>query len=153
VRRVDIGIGVFLILFGLFAVTQSLGLPLFQRGGVPGAGMFPLVLSITLVVIGVLLVVTRLRARGDADMPFQAPSRTEGGRAGAAMVGLGVSILLLPIAGYFVSSVALVAFLLFGIERLRTWQAVVTTVALPAAFFLIFVVLLRVRLPSGFFGS
>jgi hypothetical protein len=126
---------------------------LFQRGGIPGPGMFPLVLSIALIVFGVLLVATRLRGGAEGYEPFAGPTRTEAGRVGAAMLALGASIVLLPLVGYFVSSVLLVGALLFGIERLRSWQAAVTTLALPAVFFLIFVVLLRVRLPAGFLGS
>jgi hypothetical protein len=151
VRRVDLGIGAFFVLFGAFGIAQSMALPMFQRGGIPGPGMFPLVLSIALVVLGALLVGTRLWRRHDDDTAFEAPTRTELARVVAAMAALGVSIALLPLVGYFVSSVALVAFLLFGIERLRTWRVALTTVALPAMFYVVFVVLLRVRLPSGFF--
>jgi len=43
--------------------------------------------------------------------------------------------------------------LIFGVERLRTWRAVVTVAALPTVFFLVFVVLLRVRLPGGFWDN
>jgi putative tricarboxylic transport membrane protein len=153
VRRVDIGIGAFFILFGAFGVIQSLQLPLFQRGGIPGPGMFPLVLSIALVVLGGLLVATRV-LQPNAEYPeFEPPRRYEVSRVVAAMVAMGVSIALLPVVGYFLSSVALVAFLLLGIERLRSWRVLLTTVALPAFFYIVFVVLLRVRLPAGFFDS
>ena len=152
-RRVDIGIGAFFILFGAFGISQSLQLPLFQRGGIPGAGMFPLALSITLVVLGALLIGTRIWRRQAEYPDYDAPTRTELGRVVAAMVALGVSIALLPVIGYFLSSVALVAFLLLGIERLRSWRVLVTTVALPAIFYVVFVVLLRVRLPAGFLDS
>jgi hypothetical protein len=152
-RRIDAGIGAFFILFGAFGIFQSLQLPLFQRGGIPGPGMFPLALSITLAAIGVLLIVSRLRA-GDGDYPaFDAPSRTELTRVVAAIAAMTVSVLLLPVLGYFLSSLLLVGFLLFGIERLRNWRSLVTTLALPAVFFVIFVILLRVRLPAGIFGS
>jgi putative tricarboxylic transport membrane protein len=152
-RRVDIGIGLFFIAFGLFGVSQSLQLPLSQRGGIPGAGLFPLVLSIALIVLGVLLIVTRLRGGTEGDEHLAWPTRTEAGRVGAAMLAVGASIVLLPVVGYFVSSALLVGALLFGIERRRSWQAGVTTLVLPAVFFLIFVVLLRVRLPAGFLGG
>lgn len=152
-RRIDAAIGAFFILFGAFGISQSLQLPLFQRGGIPGPGMFPLVLSVTLVVLGGLLVATRLRARPEEYPAFDAPSGTELSRVVAAMVAMTFSVILLPIAGYFLSSVLLVAILLFGIERLWNWKSLVTTLALPTIFFVIFVVLLRVRLPAGIFGS
>ena len=152
-RRVDIGVGTFFVLLGLLGVSQSLQLDLYQRGGIPGPGMFPLVLSISLVVLGGLVVMSRLRATPDAYPPFEKPSRDELRRVVTVMAASVVSAVLLPIVGYFLSSLALVAFLIFAVERLRTWRAVVTVVVLPAVFFLVFVVLLRVRLPGGFWDS
>jgi hypothetical protein len=153
VRRVDIGIGAFFVLLGLLGVSQSLQLDLFQRGGIPGPGMFPVVLSTSLVVLGGLVAITRLRAKPDDIPPFENLSRDEIRRVVTVMAALVVSTVLLPLVGYFVSSLALVAFLLFGVERLRDWRAVVTVAALPAIFFLLFVVLLRVRLPGGFWDN
>lgn len=149
-RKVDIATGVFFFLFGVFGVTQSLGLDLFSRGGELGPGMYPLLLSIAMTGLGALLVAGRIRGETQQFGEFQAPIGGELTRVVAVMVAVTVSIALLPFAGYFLSSVALVAALLFGVERLRTWRAVVTTLALPGIFFLIFVVLLRVRLPGGF---
>ncbi len=152
-RRVDIGVGAFFLVLGTLGITQSLQLDLIQRGGIPGPGMFPFALSVSLVLLGALVVITRLR-RDDSDFPpFEAPAGSELRRVGLVMVALLVSAVLLPLVGYFLSSLALVAFLLFGVERLRTWRAALTTVALPGAFFLLFVVLLRVRLPAGFLGN
>lgn len=152
-RRLDIGIGAFFVLLGLAAVTQSLQLDLYQRGGIPGPGMFPLLLSVALVVLGVLLIITRIRGKPEDFAPLEKPSRDELRRVVTVMVGLLVSVVLLPIVGYFPSSLALVAFLLFGVERLRSWRAVATVVALPTVFYVVFVVLLHVRLPGGFLES
>lgn len=152
-RRVDIGVGTFFVLLGLLGASQSLQLDLFQRGGIPGPGMFPLVLSISLIVLGGLVVITRIRAKPDDSPPFEKLSRDELRRVVTVMAALLVSTVLLPLVGYFLSSLALVAFLLFGVERLRTWRVLVTAVALPTIFFLLFVVLLRVRLPGGFWDN
>ena len=152
-RKVDIGVGVFFLLLGAYALTQSLALDLVQRGGIPGPGMFPAVLSIALVVLGALVVITRVRGN-PADFPaFETLSRDELRRVGIVIVGLTVSVVLLPFAGYFLSTLALVAFLLYGVERLRSWGALLTVLAMPAIFFLLFVVLLRVRLPGGFWDN
>lgn len=152
-RRVDIGVGTFFVLLGLLGASQSLQLDLFQRGGIPGPGMFPLVLSISLIVLGGLVVITRIRAKPDDFPPFEKLSRDELRRVVTVMAALLVSTVLLPLVGHFLSSLALVAFLLFGVERLRTWPVLVTAVALPTIFFLLFVVLLRVRLPGGFWDN
>jgi hypothetical protein len=152
-RRIDIGIGIFFVLLGLLSTTQSLQLELWQRGGIPGPGMFPLVLSILLIGLGGLMVVTRLRATPDAYPPFEKLSRDGFRRVVTVMIASVVSLVLLPILGYFVSSLVLVAFLIIFVERLRSWRAAVTVVALPVAFFLVFVVLLRIRLPGGFWDT
>ena len=152
-RRVDIGVGVFFVLLGAFALTQSLQLELWQRGGIPGPGMFPAVLSSGLIVLGALVVISRVRGN-PADFPaFEILSRDELRRVGVVAVGLTVSVVLLPFAGYFLSTLALVAFLIYGVERLRSWGALLTVVAMPTAFFLLFVVLLHVRLPGGFWDN
>ena len=152
-RRVDIGIGIFFVLLGLLGISQSLQLDLYQRGGIPGPGMFPLVLSVALVVLGGLVVITRIRAAPEGFPPFEKLSRVEFRRVLTVMAGLLVSSVLLPLVGYFLSSLALVVFLIFGVERLRGWRAVVTVAALPTIFFLVFVALLRVRLPGGFWDN
>lgn len=152
-RRVDIGIGAFVGALGAFGVTQSLDLPLIQRGGIPGPGMFPLLLSIALVLLGGLVIFSRLRAKPAEYPPFEGPSRDELTRVLAVMGGLAVSIAMLPVIGYLASTMLLVAFLVIWVERLRSWPALLTVVALPGIFFLLFAVLLSVRLPGGFWDN
>ena len=149
-RKVDIATGVFFAFLGVFGITQSLQLELYQRGNIPGPGMFPLLLSLALTVLGPLLIANRLRGEPGQFGEFERPARTELTRVVMVVIALGISIALLPLAGYFLSTLALVAALLFGVERLRTWRALLTTLALPSIFFFLFVVLLRVRLPGGF---
>lgn len=152
-RRVDIGIGAFVGALGAFGVSQSLDLPLIQRGGIPGPGMFPLILSIALVMLGGLVIFSRLRAQTAEYPRFEGPSRDELRRVLAVMGGLAVSIALLPVIGYLASTMLLVAFLVLWVERLRSLPALLTVVALPGIFFLLFAVLLSVRLPGGFWDN
>lgn len=149
-RRVDIAIGLFIILFGVFWASQSLGFDMFDRDGRPGPGLYPMMLSVALVVLGGLLIAHRLKGKPGTFGEFGAPTRGELSRVVQVILAIGLSIALLPLVGYFLSTLALVAALLFGVERLFTWRAALTTVALPTIFFFVFVVLLRVRLPSGF---
>ena len=148
-RKVDIATGVFFVLLGIFGITQSIQLDMYSRGGTPGPAMFPLLLSIALTAFGALLVASRLAGEPAQFGEFQRPTMGELARVASVMAAVAVSIVLLPFAGYFLSTLALVAALLFGVERLRTWRALLTTLALPAVFFVVFVVLLRVRLPGG----
>jgi putative tricarboxylic transport membrane protein len=150
VRRVDIATGVFFIALGGFAITQSLELDFVSRGGGPGPGLYPMLLAVALTVLGGALIINRLLGRPEQFGAFDWPAAPELTRVVLVMAAVAVSIALLPFAGYFLSTLALVAALLFGVERLRSWRALLTTIALPAIFFFLFVVLLRVRLPSGF---
>jgi hypothetical protein len=152
-RTIDIGVGAFFVLLGAFGLTQSLQLELYQRGGIPGPGMFPLILSIALILLGGLVVISRLRGKPEDYPEFENLSRDELRRVVTVVIGLTVSIGLLPLGGYFLSTLALVAFLLFGVERLRSWPVIVTVAAMPTIFYLLFVVVLRVRLPGGFLDN
>jgi hypothetical protein len=147
-RNVDIGLGLGLIPFALFAIWQSVSLPLHQRGGVPGPGMAPLLLSIALLALGAVLAVSRLRGAADAFGTVTWPTRAEIVRVLAVGVALAASIVLLKPIGYIASTVLLVSFLVIVIERVPLVKALVMIVGLPALFYVVFGVLLRVRLPG-----
>jgi hypothetical protein len=157
-RNVDIGLGLGLIPFALFAIAQSLALPLQQRGGAPGPGMAPLLLSFALLGLAVLLVASRLRGAADAFGAVAWPSRPEAGRVAAVCVAVAGSIAVLTTLGYVVSTILLMAFLVIVIERVpfrdgrvsiaNLARSVALIVVLPALFYVVFGVLLRVRLPG-----
>jgi hypothetical protein len=157
-RKVDIGLGLGLVPFALLAIVQSLALPLTQRGGAPGPGMAPLLLSIALLGLALVLAGSRLRPGPDSFGPVVWPSRPELIRVGAVAIALAVSIALLKPLGYVVSTILLMSFLVIVIERvpirsgrvrlLDVAKSAVLIVGLPALFYLVFGVLLRVRLPG-----
>ena len=157
-RKVDIGLGLGLIPFALFAIVQSLALPLQQRGGAPGPGMAPFLLSIALLVLAGVLLVSRLRSAPEAFGAVEWPSRPELARVVAVCVALAVSIALLTTLGYVVSSILLMSFLVIAIERVpfrggrvtlaNLVKSAILVVGLPALFYVVFGVLLRVRLPG-----
>jgi hypothetical protein len=157
-RKVDIGLGLGLIPFALLAIALSLALPLRQRGGAPGPGMAPLLLSIALLALGLILVGSRLRSAPDSFDPVAWPSRPELLRVVAVVLALAVSIAVLKTLGYVVSTVLLMSFLVIAIERVpfregrlspvNLGKSLVLIVGLPALFYVVFGVLLRVRLPG-----
>jgi hypothetical protein len=146
-RKVDIGLGLGLVPIALFAIWQSLALPLQQKGGVPGAGMVPLLLSIGLLLLALVLVGSRLRMAPGAIADVDWPNRSEVKRVVAVTAALAVSIALLKPVGYIVSTVLLVAFVTLVVERVPLVKAVILIVGLPALFYVVFGVLLQVRLP------
>lgn len=157
-RKVDIGLGLGLVPFALLAIAQSLALPLQQRGGVPGPGMAPFLLAIVLLVLALVLVGSRLRPGPDTFGPVTWPSRSELIRVAAVCVALAASIVLLKPLGYVVSTVLLMFFLVIVIERVpfrggrislvNIGKAALLIIGLPALFYVVFGVLLRVRLPG-----
>jgi hypothetical protein len=147
-RKVDIILGLALIPFALFAIVQSLALPLSQRGGIPGPGMAPLLLAVALFGLAAILVGSRLVGAAESFGEIEWPTRSELTRVVAVVVALAVSIALLKPLGYIVSSLLLVAFLVLAIERLPLVKAIILIVGLPVLFYVIFGVLLRVRLPA-----
>jgi hypothetical protein len=157
-RKVDIVLGLGLVPLALFAIVQSLALPLTQRGGAPGPGITPLLLAVGLLALAAILVGSRLRMAPDALGPVVWPSRRELIRVAAVGAAIAASIALLKPLGYIVSTVLLMSFLVIVIERVPfrdgrifmsgVAKAAILTIGLPALFYLVFGVLLRVRLPG-----
>ncbi|MQA96430.1 MAG: hypothetical protein GEV11_17930, partial [Streptosporangiales bacterium] len=65
-REIDVIAGALLALLGAFVAIQGIGLG-FYAGDVPGAGFFPTVLAVLLIIAGISLAVTRLRAARTED--------------------------------------------------------------------------------------
>jgi hypothetical protein len=157
-RNVDIGLGFVLALFAVFAIAQSLALPLQQRGGAPGPGTAPLLLSIALLALALVLIGSRLRSAPSGFEAVSWPSRPELVRVVAVVIALAASIVLLKPLGYVLSTVLLMVFLVVVIERVPfrdgrlspvgVGKAAFLIIGLPALFYVVFAVLLRVRLPG-----
>jgi Tripartite tricarboxylate transporter TctB family len=120
--------------------------------------MAPLLLSIGLLILSLVLLGSRLRSAKDAFEAVDWPSRPELVRVIAVIVALAASIVLLKPLGYVVSTVLLMVFLVVAIERVPfrdgrlspvdLGKALVLIIGLPALFYVVFGVLLRVRLPG-----
>jgi putative tricarboxylic transport membrane protein len=124
----------------------------FEARGVPGPGLFPfLVATVTLVFSATLAGSTLLarRANGPDD---EVAAETRWRRPAFLWAALLGCSLLMPVVGFVVAMALLVALLLLVMERRRDRVSIVSVVAVPAAFYVLFAVLLDVRLPSGVFG-
>lgn len=150
-RTVDIAIGIFFVAFAGVVLTQSVQLEYYDRG-IPGPGFFPILLACALALTGLLLVVSRLRG-ADADFGvFEGPSRSELRRALTVWLAIAIATAVMNLVGFLLTTGVLVAVLLLGVERLRTWTAVLTVILIPVVFYTVFAVLLKVRLPVGPWG-
>lgn len=150
-RPIDMGIGLFFVAFAGLVLTQSLGFEFYSRG-IPGPGFFPTLLALAIGIVGILLVTSRLRGP-DVDFgAFARPSRSELGRALTVWFAIVIASVVIDLVGFVVTSAILIAVLLLGVERLRTWKAILTVILIPVVLYAVFALLLQVRLPTGPWG-
>jgi putative tricarboxylic transport membrane protein len=119
----------------------------FEARGVPGPGLFPfLVATATLVFSAALAGATFVSQRRAAS------EQVEWRRPAFLWAALLGCSLLMPVIGFVAAMVLLVGLLLLGMERRRDRASIVSVVAVPVVFYVLFAVLLDVRLPAGPFG-
>lgn len=133
--------GGLLVLAGVATGTEATTFDVAFMTDPVGPKALPLLVAVTLVLAGLRLVV---RPRPSVDLPGAATLRTMG-LAAAALITYGV---LLPWAGFFVSTSLVVTALgmLFGGPRMGS---VAAGIALSSALWLLFVGLLSLPLPIG----
>jgi len=155
-RVVHIALGVVVALIAAVTLAQALtGLAFLGASGEPGPALFPAILSGALIVLGLSLALgyliwpkARLANREKLNL-----SRPEMGRAGGVWLSLAAGVALMPALGFLLSSILMLALLVLGMERLRGYRPVVALLALPIGIYVVFAVLLDVRLPTGIFGA
>ncbi|HEY7655615.1 MAG TPA: tripartite tricarboxylate transporter TctB family protein [Burkholderiales bacterium] len=139
-----------LVALGVFVAAQAWDWPYLTKDG-PGPGFFPLWIGLLLAALSIALVA--LQARDAA--AGRAPEKTDWRGTGRVLVGwlavMAAAALLKP-AGFVVSYVLLTAFLIRVVFRQRWTQAAAVSLGSAAAFWLLFVKLLKVRLPAGPWG-
>lgn len=141
-------------LIGVVTLVQAVtGLAFFGANGEPGPAFFPSLLSGTLICLGLALalgyVVRPNTWLAREHLTYSgAPLR----RAGGVWLALAVAVGLMTTLGFLLTSTLLVAVLVLGLERLRGFRTTATLLALPVGIYVLFSVLLNVRLPIGVFG-
>jgi putative tricarboxylic transport membrane protein len=151
-RRIDVGLGAIIVALGIFVLLQSLPLD-FYLDGIPGPGFFPTLVAGAMAITGGLLCLSGLFGNKDTSEDFDPPTRSQAKRSMSIWIALIASVLLVPIAGFVIAMVALVGILIFGLEGKRDLKGLVAVIAIPGLVYLLFVMLLQVRLPTGMFGN
>ena len=158
----------------LIFVVAGRNLPFVARG-IPGPGLFPLLLAAAILALSAALVIQALLPRRSERTPApsipggvettpnpddetQAAAEDSGEEQPSVLRALllwGVVLLAcvgLPIIGFLPATLLLTLLLLVGLERRIDRVTLVSAVAVPIACYVLFAVLLDVRLPAGPFG-
>jgi uncharacterized membrane protein YhaH (DUF805 family) len=143
--------------FALLAVVFLVGGSglAFETRGVPGPGLFPFLVATATLVFSAALAGTTLATRRAAAPDGEVDEVDSGTRwrrpafLGTALLGCS---LLMSVIGFVAAMVLLVGLLLLGMERRRDRVSIASVVGVPVGFYLLFAVLLDVRLPAGVFG-
>lgn len=151
-RVVHIVLGLLIAALGAWLLYRS-RTELAFRGpnGEPGPGYLPVLLTITLIGLGLLL--TAVWVFGSKARHGEAPTLSldirHMGRAVLVWVALALSAFLIEPLGFLLAGEILVLLVILVIERIRSIPLIVTLLLLPPAMYFLFDTLLEVQLPGG----
>jgi putative tricarboxylic transport membrane protein len=142
-----------MLVFCLFAIWQSLLLPLTDRLG-PGPGFFPFWLALIGVVLAIALLITTFREAADpADAEVRILPHGPGVKRWLAIVGLlaGVTVVM-EFIGFRLAMLVFNAALVVALGERRWWVIAVFAVLGSFGVYYVFTTWLDVILPVGQFG-
>jgi hypothetical protein len=146
--RSDRWIGGIFFILGCLTMLQASKLDFKSNYGA-GSGFFPFWLGVSTVILGTIL--TLGAVRNPIDTPAVPPQISWSKKKALAFAGLLFFVLSLELVGFVVGFSLLVAFLL-TLEGENWRTAILSAVASGTGFYLGFVRLLDVKLPSGPWG-
>ncbi|MFB5195926.1 tripartite tricarboxylate transporter TctB family protein [Neobacillus sp. KR4-4] len=145
-KRIDISIaGVLILLAGLIIFTST-SFPKAQGHDV-GAGFFPAILSIILILLSVILIFTAMKKGSEA------AEKKDWKKAVLAMVYTFIYFLLLNYIGYLIATPLFLAGMMWYYQYRKKFSLVLWSLFITGIMYVCFVNLLKVPLPVGiFFG-
>ncbi len=145
-----VGAAVFFVL-GAHVIQQSLQLEVWAKFG-PGPGFMPLLVGIFWMVVSALHAVNILTHSKDFQGPDPFPRGATAARVCLLFGILVASVLLVPVVGFLIAMVLLVAACLKVMERYSWRKTALASFVIVGACYLIFVVGIGVMLPTGLLG-
>ncbi len=150
-KKIDQTSSLIILLIATLYLYENTKLLLWE-GTTPGSGFFPMLLGIVLIVLTILLFVKVTIAAKDDSL-----SRSEGlfpSKSGFLrllyLIGvLIVYVLTLQLLGYVLSTLLFLCALFLAWDPKRPWSVVALTVVIVLCTYVLFVLLLEVRLPKG----
>jgi len=149
-RRADQITGVVMLIFSLTIAYASWQMPQRVEFG-PGMGFLPFWLAVLMAFLSVMLLFEGFaRKRVSGATPFPAPKALL--NVVLVIVGLGVYIAVLDTVGFAVSTILYIAFLIGIVQKQRWLKTAIVSVLSTGGLYLVFQVLLEVKLPQNVFG-
>jgi hypothetical protein len=149
-RRADQITGIVMLIFSIIIAYTSWQMPQRVEFG-PGMGFLPFWLAVLMAVLSVLLLFdASVRKSVSAGNPFPTPQALR--NVGLVIAGLGVFIAVLPAIGFAVSTVLYIAFLLAIVQKAPWLKSAIVALLSTGGLYLVFEILLEVKLPKNIFG-
>ena len=140
--------GAVCVAIGVLMLLESIKFPYFVEG-VPGPGFLPLWTSLGIIGAGLVLAVKGIRPRLVTQEGITWPETAGWRRVGLMLGALAVSLLLLELLGFLVTTTLFMAVVVFSLG-VRSWRILASVPLVSAVgLYVIFAVWLRVPLPKG----
>jgi putative tricarboxylic transport membrane protein len=143
-KRIDISIAGALILLAGITIFTSRSFPKAQGADV-GAGFFPTILSIILIILSLTLIFSALRKGGHTT------EKTDWKKAVLAMIFTFFYFLLLNYIGYLIATPLFLAGMMWYYQYQKKFKLVFWSLFITGIMYVCFVNLLKVPLPVGIF--
>jgi len=150
-NKSEIFSGLIVVAIGVALGIEAYRLP-YMVEDVPGPGFLPLWLAGGILIAGATILMKSLRGAGHSLPGITWPDGW-GWRQVLTMLGsLGVSLLLLTKLGFFITTTAFMALMIYSLGG-RSWPTLIfAPIAAAGILYLVFAVWLNVPLPQGLFG-
>jgi hypothetical protein len=154
-HRSHILAGLFLLALGFFVVQQSLQWEILGVNG-PGVGFFPLAYGSLIVLLALVLTLKSIWAQWqekrrtlELDEPAQTEPPAKVFAALSVWLAFAISIVLMKFIGFYLGFGLLIMFMTRVIFSRESRFVLLSGLLVPAGFFVVFGLLLKVQLPVG----
>jgi len=150
-NRRDLVSGLFWLGISIFVCIESIRSEI-GTFHVPGPGFLPFWAAVILGTFSIILVATSSLKKGSQAKIRDLWRNSEWKKVIWALCALFLYLLALPRIGYLIATLGLMVFLLSIIERSKVWIQGLSAFAIALASYVIFFILLDIKLPKGIFG-
>jgi len=133
--------------FAILIIAVSLTYPP-SNHGVPGPGMFPIIIASLIILSSLSLFITTLRMGKEADTSVDLKSKNVM-NVYVTMVGLVLYFILLPLVGFVTTSIVILILYIKWFSKRPWWKTVLISVIFVVAIFFLFGSVLNVPMRFG----